>query len=347
MNIKSVSTICIVLILLFGFQNCGVVGGKFKAQQLASLVGNNQGSSAEVGSPNGKAFFESAISPQLKSTCLTCHKEGSQGGSGPTRIFDYTTMFLKLKNGTTQLDNELLKKVKNEIPHTGGNQCSAAGNESPICKLMIEWWNREFKAPASSDKDLVAEILNIDSFGKVYGYAMLNSMPSEKLQISLYIDGIAGTGQFQLKVDANLVGNGGTFGGHYFEYQLPDKFREGVSHTLYAYAGEETSDRLIKGNGKTFVAYTFSTAGRNYFDTNLKPIFAKRCVSCHSATDSSYENRFMALLNPTPAAGGTAVNNLIIRKLSGSTAHSGGNICGSVSNSPCSLIQEWWGIEFK
>ena len=256
-------------------------------------------------------------------------------------------MFVKIKNGTTTLDNELIKKVKNEIPHTGGNQCSSAGNESPVCKVIIEWWNKEFKAPDPTTSGLVAEILSIDSFGKVYGYAMLSSMPSQKLQISIYIDGVAGAGVFQQKVDANLVGNGGTFGGHFFEYQIPELYSAGQPHVLYAYAGEETAAKLINGNGKNFVAYSFSTAGQNYFDANLKPIFTNRCTSCHNAQDSSYQNRFMALLNPTPAAGGTAVNNLLIRKLSGGAAHSGGNICGSVSNSPCSLIQEWWRIEFE
>lgn len=179
----------------------------------------------------------------------------------------------------------------------------------------------------------------VSKLGSVWGYALDPKNPSYSLKVIFYVDGVAGVGQYAGETQANQTAVG-INAGHYFSFQLPAKFADGKYHKLYAYAVEAKASNLISPGAFNYEAYT--QKAESVYNMNLKGFVSGSCSSCHGW---SYSALFTGpLLNPSPLAGGTATNNLFIKKMMG---HAGGKFCNSENEGICSEIQNWWKAEFN
>jgi hypothetical protein len=271
-------------------------------------------------------------------------------------------MRVKVLNGTSGADNELINKIQGIIGHAGGNRCPG-GVTDTVCQVVADWYQQEMAAPAPSPNPTPAPtptpppvngvtgaISVITSTGKVTGYAGDSTDPNKTLGVNFYLDGPSGAGILltNTPIQANLAGfNGGIAGAHAFNYFIPILYRDGISHTLYAYADDNGIETELMGSPYTFTAYTSTIEGFNYYNGTVKPLLDQRCSQCHAFT---YDQNFSSLLTPSPANGGSMTNNEMINMPSGSSMgnnHPGGNICGTKDNSPCVEIQMWWDLEFN
>lgn len=340
-QVRAVLFFSMAVIISMGYQNCGVVGSKFVAMKSPS-TGNSTFSS---GSAEGKAYFDDIVSPQFAITCSSCHTTGEAGGNSKTFIFDYKSVFTLLSTSNSATTNSVYSTVRNlKGTHPGGDVCATLGEKDPVCKSLIEWWKIEFEK-SSANSQLEARVLSISEFGSLYGYARSVASPSSQLTIEIYVDGDRASGTGLGSVMASEKGSGGNFEGHYFNFQMSEMYLDGKPHQIYVYAIDAGQAYLIAGKAIPATMYAPKPDGKKFFDENLSGVLQKNCSSCHQ--DFDYDTYYMALISPTPAQGGTASNNFLIQKISGGKTHSGGNVCGSVNNSPCSLIQQWWAREFN
>ncbi len=100
------------------------------------------------------------------------------------------------------------------------------------------------------------------SDGIVDGWTMDTDVPSRSNFVHFYIDGQAGTGTYIGEAFANIPRpdvNQQTQlpGDHGYEFPIPDQYRNGVQHTIYAYGIDLTGDypRLLQGSPKIFTLY--------------------------------------------------------------------------------------------
>ena len=81
----------------------------------------------------------------------------------------------------------------------------------------------------------------ISATGQVKGWALDTASPEQSIAVHFYIDGPAGSGAFGTSVPTNVLrpdvnsANGGILGNHGFYFPVPAHFRDGQTHTLYAY----------------------------------------------------------------------------------------------------------------
>lgn len=295
------------------------------------------------GSGAGQTYFNSTVMPMFNSRCISCHNEPRFGGTAPLSIYTYSNMRALLTSGTGSLNNALINRMQGIISHTGGNTCFTGVAQTP-CAEVIAWWNTE-NPGAPSGAGFIGGIDLINETGTVYGWAQNVNNPTAAVNVIFY-DGPAGTGTLIGNVTANQVGPGGPGLNHYFTYDLPAAYRNGTNRTLYAYAASAIAANQLPASPKNYVAYTPRAAGQTYYTNTLRPMLVNRCAGCHSQTELDYQFKYYDLISPTPAAGGTALNNKLINKAAG-MAHNGGNICGNKNTAPCSQIQQWWILEFQ
>lgn len=198
--------------------------------------------------------------------------------------------------------------------------------------------------PAPAGKGVGGAVDSIDVYGTVSGWARDAQNAGDIASVYFFADGNAATGMAMGSVIANQPGPEGANSGHYFFYQLPDNWRDGKPHTIYAYASSAVEAHLLSGSATTFVAYVPRTVGQLYYNQTLLPILQTRCAPCHTP---SYSYHYTFLATPTPFGGGTALHNALINKPSGAVAHFGGNLCGDKNSAPCLQMQQWWKLEFE
>lgn len=197
-------------------------------------------------------------------------------------------------------------------------------------------------AQEGEEAALEGELSGVSTTGRIYGFAYQKDRTDETIQVSVYVDNVAGAPVLTLQ--ANLPGfDNGIPGDHNFAADLPMVHRDGKAHKVYIVLESMTGERAITPTGFNFTAYAPKAAGRQYYDATLRPLLQNRCVGCHQV---NYEAHWANLLTPSPANGGTATNNLLFRKPAAVEAHGGGRICNNPTASPCAQIQEWWKREF-
>ena len=194
-----------------------------------------------------------------------------------------------------------------------------------------------FSGQINSNLQLVSKV------GAVWGYALDPANPGSTIKVIFYVDGPAGTGQYAGETQANVASQGPN-AGHFFSFQLPAQFANGA-HVLYAYGYDTKPEYLLSPNSFSYEAYT--PKAQNVFDPQIKGFVSNTCTSCHG-TFWNYSTLFSGpLLNPTPGQGGTATNNLFIKKMAGLASHGGGSFCADVNSGICAEIQKWWTAEFQ
>lgn len=310
-----------------------------------------------IGNP-GLDFFNQNVAVNFQNNCMVCHAEPVQNPPlpGPLTIYNYDLMKVKLLNGSSATDNELIRKMQGIIGHAGGNRCPG-GTADAVCQSVLDWYAMEAQpttpVPTPTPDPITGSmgaISVITSMGKITGYAADPANPGKTLGVNFYLDGPSGAGTLLngSPIQANLAGfNGGVAGTHAFNYYVPILYRDGMAHTIHAYAVDGSTESLLQGSPYNFTAYTSTIEGFNYYNGTVKPMLDQRCSGCHAF---SYDQNFSSLLTPSPANGGSATNNEMINMPSGGNMgnnHPGGNICGSKDNSPCNEIQTWWDLEFN
>ncbi len=319
------------------YNNCGPVPG---AKDSNSTTSNSTSSKPSTGNTTtstlsaGETFFNNTVKPAFNAKCMSCHNEPRFGGNGPLTIYGYGPMKTMLSaGGTTSVNNNLINKVQNIITHTGGNFCLPSGIQISPCSEIVAWWQTEFKM---GNAGFSGGIDSITATGDVTGSAIDAKNPTAQVSVFFYINGPVGTG-----TSLGSVLTSGT--DHLFTFSVPTAFRDGKPHDLYAYGTAATTNNLLPGAPKTLVAYSQKAVGMTFYNASLLPQLQTKCKNCHQV---SYSLHYFSLLKPTPFAGGTATNNELINKASGSVSHGGGNLCGTKNSSPCLEMQTWWAKEF-
>ncbi|HEX4926186.1 MAG TPA: hypothetical protein VFV50_18980, partial [Bdellovibrionales bacterium] len=95
----------------------------------------------------------------------------------------------------------------------------------------------------------IGAIEAVDANGVVTGWAVDHRAPTEHARVHVFVDGDNTNGLSLDIIDANLPNHG-------FSYQLPARFLDGNTHTLYVYRlgveGSGTVPELINGSGRSF-----------------------------------------------------------------------------------------------
>lgn len=217
------------------------------------------------------------------------------------------------------------------------NNCGKTGEETAASSVVSNDIGSKFSGTLSSNINYVTVL------GTVWGYALDPVNPGSSIKVIFYVDGVVGTGQLAGEVQANRVSPGPSTG-HYFSFQIPARFLDGKAHSIYAYGYEAKPSLLVKPGGVNFTGY--SPKAEAVFNVQIKNFVGSRCSNCHGW---DYMGLYSGpLLNPTPAAGGSASNNLFYRKMAGLTGHAGGVFCpNAAADLFCAEIQKWYNAEFN
>lgn len=367
--LQVISSVSLVLVVLFSYTHCVVQSPKKTARKKASTTDEsststttntgNTGSTGNTGNTGsttgaGETFFNQNVKTVFEANCMFCHDlpQNNPPVPGPITIYDYAAMKQMMMNGTGTTQNELMNKLQSITAHTGGNRCPS-GVSDPICDVVVQWHALEDPTATGGNTGgnqmtPTGDVLDITALGKVTGWAANPTDNNELVTVKFYLDGEqGGAGTFiGSTIAANAGFNGGYAGNHAFQYYIPLSYRDGSTHQLYVYASSNNQDYLVSQTPWTFAAYTTSSAGFTFYQQSIKPLLDTRCATCHAV---NYDLHFNNLLDPTPANGGSATNNQMVGMPAGSFGgvnHPGGNICGGINGSPCDLIQQWWTIEF-
>ncbi len=350
--LRNIILVSICVFSLTAYQNCAFMEDGFAPN---SSLSNETGSRVNpTPFPRNddplRIYFNNNIVPVLESNCVECHTPPRNGGIAPLTIYSYDSMQPKLASGLSPQNNFLINKMRDIIAHDGGNRCNVSGIAQTPCKEIVDWWVFEFGDGSGSggpSSGLPTAVTSITATGRIRGYASDIDDGAREIDMTFYIDGPPGVGVDAGTVTANLTGPlGDKFQGHYFDYTLPDQFRDGSDITLYVYAdGTAAADQVgLEVDLNVYAPGQAGDAGFDYYENTLRPALVNSCGNCHSPT---YLAHFETLLSPlTPAKGGTALDNKLINKAAGMDSHGGGTICGNKNGNPCAQIQEWWNREF-
>jgi hypothetical protein len=154
-----------------------------------------------------------------------------------------------------------------------------------------------------------------------------------------YIDGPPNSGELAGFAIANK--SGGSYNGHYFEFNIPNSFIDNQRHTLYAYIDVPSGPILMTGTPRPYAAFSPSEAGREFYNNNVITKMGA-CMNCHTV---NYDVHFGQLMTPNIFVGGSANSNNLINNASGQD-HGGGTHCVSKNSGLCADLQQWWNIEF-
>jgi hypothetical protein len=182
----------------------------------------------------------------------------------------------------------------------------------------------------------------VTTSGIAWGYALDPKNKDSSIRVYFYADGPVGKGTLVGDSLANVESLGAN-SGHFFSFQIPPAFADAKAHTLYVYGYSAVADFLIKASPQTFTAFTPKAEAT--YNLALNSFVQSTCNKCHGW--NYRELYFSPLMNPSPLAGGSATNNVLIKKMTGATGHGGGTFCSSLTAFPCSDIQAWWNAEFK
>lgn len=345
------SKLAMAAILVLGMMGCQPMHVKNLQNNGSGSGGNNSGSGGSGGSgggsgngsnlPTEQAFFVDNVKTSFEASCIACHAAPRlvTGTVAPLSIYEYETMKTMLNNGVSAANNQLINKMRGVVTHGGGDACSGNLVSGP-CKEAMEWYKVENKVTENGSTGFIDDV---SPLGIVRGWAKDPGDENTKLTVFFYVGGPVGVGEAAGSVVAQEVGLGGQGLNHYFNHQLPARFRDGTTHQVYAYATEASAGNLLPGTPRDYIAYQQTQEGRDYYAANIQARFTSACGACHP---TSYEAQFANLISPTPDKGGTATNNGLINKGAGGGSHGGGNRCGNKNSSPCSEFATWWDIEF-
>jgi mono/diheme cytochrome c family protein len=319
-------------------------------------------------SSDPSAFFLETVKPAFEKDCSNCHStQPKSSPAGPVKIFSSVSM-IPLLDSADPASFSLLKKVKGQISHGGGNRCEP---DASICNTILQWHQVAVKAgavtqstapsassnppatgngpPGSSATPYTGfgEVTAISPLGDVLGFAVDPTSPADIVQFEVYINGTNTTGTLIAKGPASKPGFDRDFpGDHRFSAQIPESYRNGVSRTLSVYSVSPKATTLINPGQTVYVGYSQTAAGKAFFASNVLPL--ANCAGCHNGS-LNYDTMFGWLMTPGKHMGATARNNKMLNNpgTANGEGHGGGNRCGNnIDTGLCKELQQWWTIEF-
>lgn len=219
------------------------------------------------------------------------------------------------------------------------NNCAPGGEDESSDEMNSE---QQVDIVTDFSGKFSSSFQSVSSDGTTYGYALDTMNKTKAIKVIFYANGPVGTGTYVGEVIAKEAGVGAN-ANHYFTYKVPAAYANGTPQQLYAYIHEARPEYQLASSPRTYTAYTPKAA--TFFNANIAPTLNSQCISCHTWTLTSMY--YSALMSPTKANGGSAVNNKFIRKMSGVEGHNGGVFCSSISTGFCANIQSWWTQEFQ
>ena len=310
-------------------------------------------------------FFNDTMVPQFESRCTTCHEApriATQFGLGRGAVFDFDRIREHLMAGTSAVDNRMIQILTDPNVHDADGRITSnfcfQGSAEGLCADVIRWWNLAFYGDENATSPFldggssgggggslsIGRLGSVSILGRVFGYARNPDNASDTVDVFVYVGGPVGQGDLVATVTANERGPGGSQAGHYFSYDLPSQYLDGVARDVYVYAMSASSENLLPSPA-TARAWEISAEAETYFNNNMRS-FLSRCVECHGTPAQEYSNRFYVLASPKPGEGGSPTNNTFYQKLTGQGGHGGGTFC-SGSNGICGDVQELWRIQFE
>ena len=332
-----------ILVILIFYNNCNPIGEGTHHLSLHdnSEVGDNNDSGNDYMSESQR-YFEENVVPVFKNSCNNCHSSLQSGGNAPLTIYNYTFIQTFLFDGSSSTNNRLINKMRNIIVHTGGNRCPVNGLNDAPCKAVVDWRLRELP---DSPSGIIGAIDTISPSGTVSGWAK-DPTSNTPIEVIAYVDGPFDAPQTTLigTFTADQAGTSEVNRGFFYNFDLPETFKDGQTRPLYIYGLAAHIDNLLPGSPKLFTIYTPKVEGQNFYTATVRPQLMTSCSSCHTI---NYGEQYRHLSSPSPFNGGTATNNILIQRASGQN-HPGGNHCpDGINNGLCQNLQEWWRLEFQ
>jgi hypothetical protein len=115
-------------------------------------------------------------------------------------------------------------------------------------------WIQDVNFLVGNNPEAVATV-----YGEVGGWSLDTDLPGNSNPVHFYIDGLAGVGTYVGQTLANIPRPDvntvtGYPGDHGFSYFIPDQYRDGLNHTIYAYGIDLTGGqpKLLQGSPKLF-----------------------------------------------------------------------------------------------
>ncbi len=296
------------------------------------------------------SYFRGTVLPLFEAQCARCHNPPRDEGEGPTFIFEYNPTREFLLRGPSDEANDLMRWMRAEFAHPGGDVCQGDGNKSPCFEVKL-WWAKEIAAgKGTTDSTPLGELTFLSNRGSVSGWVVDLDSEITPVDVEITIDGPKGTGVSLGTVPANLANPPTGFrGNHGFSFPIPAQYRNGVRHALYAY-GIDKKTGLPKELARSNYSFQlYSPKAENFYESTVKPALVIGCNTTGCHTNSSffnYESAFYDyLLSPSPAAGGGATASRLYRKGSAAESHGGGNHCND--GSPCTELAAWFAQEMR
>jgi len=159
------------------------------------------------------------------------------------------------------------------IPSYGYNQAVVFQSGRPkITKIVVRniidpaglaYDNFKFTLNPDPTRQPIGFQDNVDSNGNATGWSLDPDSPSQSNTVHFYIDGPAGTGTFIGSIVADVprpdVNQAtGYPGNHGYSFSIPNQYRDGTQHTLYAYGIDLVGNNqpfLLSSSPKTFTLY--------------------------------------------------------------------------------------------
>jgi hypothetical protein len=310
-----------------------------------------------IAAMTGRVYFDTEVTRAFKEiTCRNCHKFVFEGGSAPLSIFIYDSMKAKLQEGGSPLANSLYAYARGTNGHANySDLCYGSPNSSP-CQEIAIWYQKEFGNGTGTGLPPLGRMDPASASGLVSGWSQDLDEPEEAVQIEIYADGARGVGELVATVPADQMYSGaGPAGKVRFSFQMPDRFRDKMPHTIQAYAVDTQDPSQVvelKDSPQTRTWYIATGNGRSHYDSTVMAFITAnnnaRCGRCHSSSEFAYDRVLYNLfLDPAPPAGGAA-NNRMYNRMRG-LSHPGGNFCGGSpsTTAPCSDLIQVWNLEFQ
>ncbi len=302
-----------------------------------------------------ESHFNNTIKPILETRCISCHGFPRSGGNatGPLSIYSYTAMQAKLISGGTT-DNELMEYTRgtgDHAGHAGGTDfCSGSLGNLP-CLELLTWCEKEGCSSAGGsggNSPPAGRVDRVSSRGVIEGWARDFDQRTTPVNVEIYADGVSGVGSFLGTTVANRayasIDASGNIG---FQYQIPENYKNGSSHTYYIYAQDSQSASTyaqVSGSPKTVTLYSPRSNAESLYNSSVLPLLTSRCGSCHGRFE--YSSMFYDFFLNSSGNPSGATTHSLYQRISGAVSHTGGTHCGGADNL-CPKLQTVYSTQFN